>query len=57
MVKHTVVMDDQALHDISYRLREQASPADDIGMLLPCVCVVSSRWKRYAQSWKNYAEQ
>ena len=29
-VKHTVVMADQALHDISYGLREQASPDDDI---------------------------
>ena len=36
-VKHTVVMADQALHDISYGLREQASPDDDIGILLSCV--------------------
>ena len=36
-VKHTVVMADQALHDISYGLREQASPDDDTGILLSCV--------------------
>ena len=36
-VKHIVVMADQALHDISYGLREQASPDDDIGILLSCV--------------------
>ena len=31
-------MADQALHDISYGLREQASPDDDIGILLSCIC-------------------
>ena len=35
-------MDDQALHGISYRLREQASPDDDIGILLSCVCSFTS---------------
>ena len=30
-------MADQALHDISYGLREQASPDDDTGILLSCV--------------------
>ena len=30
-------MTDQALHDISYRLRERASPDDDIGILLSCM--------------------
>ena len=32
VVKHTVIMDDQALHDISYTLREQTSLDDYIGM-------------------------
>ena len=32
-----LVMADQALHDISYGLREQASTDDDIGILLSCV--------------------
>ena len=36
-VKHTADMADQALYDISYGLREQASPDDDIGILLSCV--------------------
>ena len=37
-VKHTVVMSDQALYDISYGLWELASPDDDTGILLSCVC-------------------
>ena len=49
MVKHTVVMDDQALHEISYRLREQASPDDDIGILLSCVCSLISLETLWAQ--------
>ena len=51
-------MADQALHDISYGLREKAwNPDGDIRILLSYVCVVSSRWKRHGRSWKNYAEQ
>ena len=50
-------MANQAFHDISNVLREQASPDDDIGILLSYVCVVSSRRKRYGRSWKNYVEQ
>ena len=57
VVKHTVVLDDQALHGISHRLRKQDSTNDDIGNLLSCVCVVSSRWKRYGRSWKSCVEQ
>ena len=34
---NTVVIADQALRDISYELWEQASPDDDIGILLSCV--------------------
>ena len=36
-MKHTVGKADQALHDISFGLREQASLDDDIGILLSCV--------------------
>ena len=51
-------MADQALHDNSYGLREKVwNSDDDIGILLSYVCVVSSRWKRYGRSWKNYVEQ
>ena len=52
-------MADMALHDISNGLREQASPDDDIEILLSCVCVcvVSPRWKHYGRSWTNYVEQ
>ena len=46
-------MADQALHAISNGLREQASPDDDTGILLTCLCLVSSRWKRYGRSWKK----
>ena len=56
-VKHTIVMADQALHDTSNGLQEQASHDDDIGILLSCVCVVSSHWKCYGRSRKNYVEQ
>ena len=55
-VKHTVIMVDQTLHDISNELREQASPDDDeIGMLLSCVCCISleTLWAQL----KNYVEQ
>ena len=42
-------MADQALHDISHGLREQASPDDDIGILRSCVCSFISLETLWAQ--------
>ena len=52
-LKHTVVMADQALHDISNGLREQASLMMTLEYYCH-VCVVSSRWKRYGRSRNVY---
>ena len=48
-MKHTIVMADQALHDTSNGLREQASHDDAIGILLSGVCSFISLEMLWAQ--------